>query len=169
MLRINMKGFSKGFSYVELMFSIAILALLAAAATPYLEKTIQRNKESQLREHLRDIRSAIDAYKKASDAGKIQKNIGDSGYPKSLDELVIGVPDQTDAQKKRLRFLRNLPADPMYATDARTAPAELKPQDTWGKRSYDSEADNPREGDDVFDVYSLSTQKGLNGIIYQQW
>jgi general secretion pathway protein G len=169
MLRCNVKGFSFGFSYVELMFSVAILALLAAAATPYLEKTIQRKKESELREHLRDIRSAIDAYKKASDAGKIQKNIGDSGYPKSLDELVIGVPDQTDPQKKRLRFLRNLPADPMYIGDARTVQAELNPQDTWGKRSYDSDADNPREGDDVFDVYSFSPQKGLNGIIYQQW
>jgi general secretion pathway protein G len=161
--------FCKGFSYVELMFAVAILALLAAAATPYLEKTIQRNKESQLRENLRDIRHAIDAYKTASDAGKIQKNVGDSGYPKSLDALVIGVPDQTDPQKKRLRFLRNLPADPMYIGDARTAPAEINPKDTWGKRSYDSDADDPREGDDVFDVYSLNAQKGLNGIIYQQW
>jgi general secretion pathway protein G len=169
MLRCNVKGFSFGFSYVELMFSVAILALLAAAATPYLEKTIQRKKESELREHLRDIRSAIDAYKKASDAGKIQKNVGDSGYPKSLDELVIGVPDQTDPQKKRLRFLRNLPADPMYIGDTRTTQAELNPQDTWGKRSYDSDADNPREGDDVFDVYSFNPQKGLNGIAYQQW
>lgn len=165
MMRISCKGFS----YVELMFSIAILALLAAAATPYLEKTIQRNKESQLREHLRDIRQAIDAYKIASDAGKIQKSVGDSGYPKSLDELVIGVPDQTNPQKKRLRFLRNLPADPMYAADARTAPAEINPQNTWGKRSYDSDADNPHAGADVFDVYSYSAQKGLNGIAYQQW
>ncbi len=160
---------SKGFSYVELMFSVAILALLAAAATPYLEKTIQRNKESQLREHLRDIRNAIDAYKAASDAGKIQKTVGDSGYPKSLDELVIGVPDQTDPQKKKLRFLRNLPADPMYIADALTAREEISAENTWGKRSYDSDAEDPREGADVFDVYSFNPQKGLNGIAYQQW
>lgn len=159
----------KGFSYVELMFSVAILALLAAAATPYLEKTIQRKKESELRENLRDIRSAIDAYKVASDAGKIQKNVGDSGYPKSLDELVIGVPDQTDPQKKKLRFLRNLPADPMYIADALTARQDISAENTWGKRSYDSDADNPREGADVFDVYSFNPQKGLNGIAYQQW
>ncbi len=161
--------FSKGFSYVELMFSVAILALLAAAATPYLEKTIQRNKESELRAHLRDIRQAIDAYKSASDAGKIQKNVGDSGYPKSLDDLVIGVTDVTSPQKKQLRFLRNLPADPMYVADARSLEAEISPQNTWGKRSYDSDADNPREGVDVYDVYSYSAKKGLNGIPYQQW
>lgn len=151
------------------MFSVAILALLAAAATPYLEKTIQRNKETALRENLRNIRHAIDAYKVASDAGKIQKTVGDSGYPKSLEELVIGVPDQTDPQKKRLFFLRKLPADPMYVADARSTQAEISPQSTWGKRSYDSDANDPREGADVFDVYSFNSQKGLNGIPYQQW
>jgi general secretion pathway protein G len=159
----------QGFSYVELMFSIAILALLAAAATPYLEKTVQRKKESELRENLREIRSAIDAYKAASDQGKIQKSVGDSGYPKNLDELVLGVPDQTDVQKKTLRFLRKLPADPMYAIDDSTLQQDISPINTWGKRSYDSDADSPQEGADVFDVYSYSTQKGLNGIPYQQW
>lgn len=167
---LHIKGFlAKGFSYVELMFSIAILAMLAAAATPYLEKTIQRNKESNLREHLRDIRSAIDAYKVASDQGKIQKNVGDSGYPKSLEELVIGVPNMTDPQKKKLRFLRNLPADPMFIGSVENLNANINPEETWGKRSYDSDADNPREGDDVYDVYSLNEQKGLNGIAYRQW
>lgn len=151
------------------MFSIAILALLASAATPYLEKTIQRNKESNFRENLRNIRSAIDAYKAASDQGKIQKNVGDSGYPKSLDELVIGVPNMTDPQKKKLYFLRKLPADPMYIVGTHNANANIAPENTWGKRSYDSDADDPREGDDVYDVYSLSKQKGLNGIAYQQW
>ncbi len=157
------RGWLRGFSYVELMFSVAILALLAAAATPYLEKTIQRKKEAELREHLRDIRTAIDAYKSASDLGKIQKSVGDSGYPKNLEELVVGVADITDPQKKKLRFLRSMPADPMFIGDAST------PENTWGKRSYDSDADNPREGADVYDVFSLSEQKGLNGIPYQKW
>jgi general secretion pathway protein G len=177
MMRFNTnitKGFSHGFSYVELMFSIAILAMLAAAATPYLEKTIQRKKESELRENLRDIRNAIDAYKLASDQGKILKTLNDSGYPKSLDDLVLGVPNQTDPQKKKLKFLRNLPADPMFPSQLLAGASGnttdgISPQNTWGKRSYDSDADDPREGADVFDVHSFNPQKGLNGISYQQW
>lgn len=156
-------GWLRGFSYVELMFSVAILALLAGAATPYLEKTIQRKKEAELREYLRDIRTAIDSYKSASDLGKIQKKVGDSGYPKNLEELVVGVTDITDPQKKKLRFLRSMPGDPMFIgkTD--------NPESTWGKRSYESDDDNPHEGADVYDVFSLSEQKGLNGIPYQKW
>lgn len=159
----------RGFSYIELIFTVTILALLATAATPYLEKTIQRKKEAELREHLRDIRNAIDAYKIASDLGKIEKKLGDSGYPKNLEELVIGVPDITDPQKKKLRFMRSLPADPMFIGNSNTLQATIKPQDTWGKRSYDSDDYNPREGADVYDVYSLNEQKGLNGIPYKKW
>ncbi|MFW5432780.1 MAG: hypothetical protein ACKE5M_06310 [Methylophilaceae bacterium] len=152
------------------MFSVAILALLAAAATPYLEKTIQRKKEGELRTHLREIRTAIDAYKKAADTGKITKPLGESGYPKRLEDLVLGVPNITDPQKKKLRFLRRLPADPMYVSGSTYLDkAELKPTNTWGKRSYDSDADNPREGVDVYDVYSRNNQKGLNGVPYRQW
>ena len=174
MLGFRFKFFSHGFSYVELMFSVAILALLAAAATPYLEKTIQRKKESELRENLRDIRNAIDAFKTASDQGRIAKGLNDSGYPKNLDELVTGVPDQTNPEKKKLRFLRNLPADPMFPSQTLSnivanTDDSLSPQSTWGKRSYDSDADDPREGADVFDVHSLNDQKGLNGIPYRQW
>ncbi len=163
---------NKGFSYVELVFSVAILALLATTATPYLEKTIQRKKEAELRENLREIRTAIDAYKAASDAGKIAKNVGDSGYPKQLEDLANGVPNMTDPQKKKLRFLRSLPSDPMYAVVANSAPEsvlEVTPENTWGKRSYESDVDNPREGDDVYDVYSLNAQSGLNGVPYQKW
>jgi len=158
----------KGFSYVELMFSVAILALLATMATPYLEKTIQRKKEHELRSHLREIRTAIDAYKKASDEGKIEKLLGDSGYPKRLQDLVNGVPDLKDPQKKKLRFLRRLPVDPMYPKYVDVG-VELSPAETWGKRSYDSDASSPRTGLDVFDVYSFNEQKGLNGVPYQQW
>jgi general secretion pathway protein G len=157
-----------GFSYVELVFVIAILALLAAVATPYLEKNIQRKLE--LKQNLREIRIAIDEYKAASDQGKVKKSIGESGYPHHLDDLVIGVEDITDPQKKKLRFLRRLPADPMYTKDQHlTSNDEIKPADTWGKRSYASDAENPREGDDVYDIYSLSSDIGLNGVAYAQW
>lgn len=159
----------RGFSYVELIFSVAILALLAATATPYLEKTVQRKKEQELRTHLREIRSALDAYKAASDAGKIEKALGDSGYPRRLQDLVIGMPDMTDPKKKKLRFLRRLPVDPMYVKKAYAEDADLKAEDSWGKRSYASDAEDPKEGEDVYDVYSMSHRKGLNGIPYKQW
>lgn len=153
----------RGFSYIELVVSIAILALLATAAVPYLEHTVKRQKEKELRSDLREIRTAIDAYKKAYSEGKITQIVGESGYPKRLEDLVSGVPDQTDQQKRPLRFLRKLPADPMF-TGAYESAAE-----TWGKRSYESDADAPREGVDIYDVYSLSEEKGLNGTFYKQW
>jgi general secretion pathway protein G len=157
-----------GFSYVELVFVIAILALLASVATPYLEKNIQRKKELELKQDLRQIRNAIDEYKASSDQGKITKLIGESGYPKKLEELVIGVEDITDPKKRKLRFLRTLPADPMYPKNL-SSTKDIHPENTWGKRSYDSAADNPHEGSDVYDVYSLSTDSGLNGVPYAQW
>ena len=162
-----------GFSYVELVFVIAILALLGAMATPYLEKNIQRNKELELKQNLREIRIAIDEYKAASDQGKIQKSVGDSGYPHHLEDLVTGVEDISDPEKKKLRFLRRLPSDPMFPKSqiASNVSAEnaVNPSETWGKRSYSSDADNPRDGDDVYDIYSLSTDIGLNGIPYAKW
>jgi len=159
-----------GFSYVEMVFVVAILALMAAVATPYLEKNIQRKKETELKQHLREIRMAIDAYKAAFDAGKFTKGISDSGYPKNLEDLVNGVEDVTDPQKKKLFFLRRLPVDPMYS-DVQNAGnnTPIHPADTWGKRSYDSSAEYPREGRDVYDVYSMSADLGVNGIPYSQW
>jgi general secretion pathway protein G len=152
-----------GFSYIELVISVAILALLATAASPYLENTITRQKEMELHRNLREIRTGIDAYKKAYDEGRIIQTAGDSGYPKKLEDLIVGIPDDTDPQKKKMYFMRNIPADPLYPGSAD------KPEDTWGKRSYDSEPDNPREGADVFDVFSTSSEKGLNGIPYKLW
>lgn len=146
-----------------MIISVAMLALLATAATPYLENTIKRQKEAELRRSLREIRTAIDAYKRAYDEGKMTKVVGESGYPKTLEVLTEGVVDITDPQKRKLRFLRKLPPDPMFAGEA--AKAEI----TWGKRAYDSDSENPREGLDVFDVYSLSDEKGMNGIPYRQW
>lgn len=159
---------ARGFSYIELVFTVAILALLATAATPYLEKTIQRKKESELRASLREIRRALDAYKTASDAGKIGQQVGASGYPQTLTELTAGIADQTDPQKKLMYFMRRLPADPMYRVvngEVQVINAEA----TWGLRSYRSGADAPYAGKDVYDVYSKSEAVGLNGIPYKEW
>ena len=127
------------------------------------ELVVQRSKEQDLRRGLREMRDAIDAYKQASDEGRLQKRAGESGYPKKLDDLVAGVEDQKSPKKERIYFLRRLPRDP-FAVDPALAPAE-----TWGKRSYASPPDDPREGDDVFDVYTLALGKGINGRPYREW
>jgi general secretion pathway protein G len=153
----------RGFTLIELLIVLAILGLLAALTVPIAEVTMQRSREQDLRFALREIRTAIDAYKKAYDDGHIPKGIDVTGYPKDLAVLVEGVEDAKDPKKKKIFFLRRIPRDPMYP-DPDTEPAE-----TWGKRSYESEAKEPREGKDVYDVYSKSAKLGLNGVPYNKW
>ena len=152
-----------GFTLIELVITVAIVALLASVAMPLNELVVQRAKEHDLRRALRDIREAIDSYKQASDDGRIPKRVGESGYPKRLEDLVEGVEDQKSPRKERMYFLRRIPPDP-FASDPSLGPAE-----TWGKRSYASPPDDPREGDDVFDVYSRATGNGINGRPYREW
>lgn len=153
----------RGFTYVEIIFTVAIVALMATAIMPYVELSVTRKKEAELNHSLRQIRTAIDAYKDAVDDGVIAVDADKSGYPPSLEILVEGVPNAKDPRKRLIYFLRRMPRDPMN-TDKTIPPAQ-----TWGTRSYDSPADEPKEGEDVFDVYSLSKQKGLNGIPYNEW
>jgi general secretion pathway protein G len=151
-----------GFTLIELLVTTAILALLASIALPVAEYSVKRENEIELRESLRTIRTALDAYKEAVDSGKIARESGRSGYPSSLSELVSGVENQTDPQRAKLYFLRRIPRDPF-------ASKELDALNTWAKRSYESSADLPRDGVDVFDVYSKSASIGLNGVPYAQW
>lgn len=152
-----------GFSFVEILATMAILALMATAAVPYLELVVTRQKESELRRDLRLIREAIDDYKKATDDGHIAKINNESGYPKSLDDLVNGVVDAKDPAKHKIYFLRRIPRDPMFPN------GDVPAEQTWRLRSYDSPPDQPQEGSDVFDVYSMSEKKGLDGVPYNQW
>lgn len=152
-----------GFSFLELLAAAAIVGLLATVAVPFVETTVKRQKERELRTALRDMRQAIDAYKQAVVTGHIATKDGLSGYPPSLTELTGGVQDLAKKDGPKLYFLRRIPRDPFF-TDASVAAI-----DTWGKRSFASEPDHPQPGDDVFDVYSLSTKTGLNGVPYAEW
>jgi general secretion pathway protein G len=152
-----------GFTLIELVVTLLIVGLLAAAAVPLVELTVKRNKERELRAALREIRTAIDAYKRASDEGRILKLAQQSGYPAKLELLVEGVPDLRSPERRSIYFLRRLPRDPTFPDLA--APAE----NTWGKRSYASPPNVPEEGDDVFDVYSRAEGNALNGTPYRSW
>jgi general secretion pathway protein G len=154
---------ARGFTFIELMLTLALLAVMATVAMPMVQMAHQRRQEQQLAESLREIRQAIDAYRRAVDQGRITIKAGDSGFPPTLQTLVDGVVDERSATRQRIFFLRRLPRDPL-ATDP-----EVSAEDTWAKRSHESPADDPREGKDVFDVYSRASGKGLNGIPYRQW
>ncbi len=153
-----------GFTFIELVMTLAIIGLLASVTLPMAELAVKRSKEQELRMALREIRTALDAYKQAVDDGRIAKVEGRSGYPPSLKVLVDGVSDIKDATShNKMYFLRRIPRDPMAGEALR------RDEETWGLRSHQSSADEPREGDDVFDVYSLSGEAGLNGIPYRKW
>ena len=151
-----------GFSLIELMAVLAILSILAAAAMPMSQLVAKRGKEQELRYDLRQMREAIDAYKRAVDEGRVAKKVGESGYPPKLDDLVTGVDDLRDPNKSKIYFLRRIPTDPMAAPG-------LVAGESWGKRSYASPPDDPREGDDVYDIFSRSENAGLNEVPYRKW
>lgn len=146
-----------------MVVAVAIVAILAWMAVPLLDATVKRHKEAELRLALRQIRGGIDAYHQAVLDKRIQVAADSNGYPEALEQLVEGVPDITRPDGRPIYFLRRLPRDPFAADPSASA------ADTWGKRSYESPPDDPKEGDDVFDVHSLSDQVGLNGVRYREW
>lgn len=153
---------SAGFTLVELLITVAILAMLAGGAMSFADVTVKRGQEQELRAALRQIREGIDAYKAAADANRIRKAADESGYPPTLAALTEGVPEAGDTKGRKLYFLRRLPRDPM-------ADPSAPPEATWGLRSYESEPGDPRPGRDVFDVHSLSPRISLGGRPYREW
>ena len=153
----------RGFTLIELVITLAIIGLLATAAMPLAQLVAKREKEAELRVALRDIRNALDAYRLSAQTGHIKQELGASGFPPDLKSLYIGVEDQASEKKTNLYFLRRVPRDPFFP-DA-SVPAE----ETWGLRSYNSAPDEPQPGDDVYDVYSLDSGTGLNGVRYRDW
>jgi general secretion pathway protein G len=155
--RSSAKERQRGLTLVELIFTVAIVSILSLAALPLARVSIKRQKEVDLRRALREMREAIDRYKDASDRGFVEMKFGSDGYPEDLETLVKGVTQQ-NAVDKKLRFLRRIPKDPM------TGGIE------WGLRSsQDSPDSTSHGGQNVYDVYSKSTDTALDGTKYSDW
>ncbi len=152
----------RGFTLVEMLAVVTIVGILAAAAQPLSVWVHKRQQENELRQNLRSIRQALDAYKQAGQEGRIAVAADASGYPPSLSSLVEGVPDLKDPKGRKIYFLRRLPRDPF-------ADNSLPAARSWGLRSYESPADSPQPGRDVFDVYSRAPGLGLDGTPYREW
>lgn len=152
-----------GFTLIELIITVAIIAILALGLVPLTQLASQRAKEQELRAALREIRTAIDAYKKATDENRVEKKADQSGYPPELAVLAEGARDIKTPDGKMIYFLRRVPRDPFFED------SDVPAAKTWGLRSYASPPDEPKEGEDVYDVHSLSKRTGLNGVPYKDW
>jgi general secretion pathway protein G len=151
----------RGFSFVELLVVTTIILILASAVQPLAKVTIQRTREAELRRVLREMRTAIDKFKDAADAGMIpatELRPTSEGYPPDLETLVDGVSVANDATGRKLKFLRKIPVDPL------TGDSE------WGMRAYQDKPDSTTwGGQNVYDVYTKSQGTALDGTKYRDW
>jgi len=151
---------TRGVTYLELVAVATILMILASAILPLGKVTVQRQRELELRRALRELRRGIDSYKAAVEAGQIggtEVKLGSEGYPPDLDTLVKGV-QRVGAVDRKLKFMRHIPLDPM------TSGSE------WGLRCYQDDPDSTSWcGENVYDVYTKSQSKALDGTTYNTW
>ena len=151
----------RGYTFIELLVVTAILLILASAVMPLAEVASRRQREAELRRDLRELRTALDAFKDAVDLGRIpttELEPGNEGYPPDLETLVEGISAANDVPGRKLRFLRRIPIDPL------TGEAQ------WGLRSYqDAQTSTSWGGQNVFDVYSRAQGTALDGTEYRSW
>jgi general secretion pathway protein G len=144
----------RGFTLLEMIVATTILLILMGAAVPVAKLSTKRQKETELRRDLWEMRAAIDRYKEYADRNAFQQKVDSQGYPPDLDTLVKGV----DIQGKKIRFLRRIPVDPMTG------------KNEWGMRSMqDDPTSDSWGGQNVFDVYTKSDGEGLDGTKYKDW
>jgi general secretion pathway protein G len=158
---VRSAGSSRGFTFIELLVVSTLLIILASAIMPMAKVTMQRQREVELRRSLREMRTAIDKFKDAADAGLIgamDLKAGAEGYPADLETLVEGVSVVNDQSGRKLKFLRRIPIDPMTNSS------------DWGKRSYQDRPDSTSwGGQNVFDVYTKAEGTALDGTKYRDW
>ena len=148
----------RGLTLIELIVAFTIMALLTTMAVPLARYKVRRDKERQLTYALREMRKAIDDYKDAALAGKVEVKLGTEGYPENLEQLVDGVKLLQDAQGKKIKFLRRIPLDPMSNTRE------------WGFRSMQDDPKSQSWGrQNVFDVYTKSIDRARDGTPYAEW
>ena len=170
-----MKEKRTGVTLLELLITIAIIFILASIVTPLSRVTVKRGKELELRQHLRQMREAIDQFKKDWDRegdrliGQVcQKNqltckevSSIYGYPKTLETLLemdLTGQEATVKGTTKRRYLRRIAGDPLTQSSE------------WGLRCYKDEPDVENWcGDDVYDVYSKSPETALDGTKYREW
>ncbi len=159
----------RGFTFIELVITLALVGLVSMMALPLYEVASTRMKEAELRQALRTVRAALDTYKAATDSGALKREPGQSGYPPSLELLtqtldLASKPDPSGTLvSQRMVILRQMPRDPFNSD------YQLPPEQTWATRAYASRSDDPQPGDDVFDISSKSSAVGLNGTPYATW
>ena len=152
----------KGFTLTELLITIAILAILAAAVLPLAKVSVKREKEIELRRNLRVIREAIDAYKKLADEKKFEYDEETYGYPPDLETLLNGIEIKEEEEGKEIerivKFLRRIPKDPMMNSY------------DWGLRSYQDDLDSTAwGGENIYDVYTRTPGTALDDSKYREW
>ena len=162
---VSLLNKSKGFTIIEMLVTLTIISILAAIAVPYVEITIKRSKEMELRAALRTIRTAIDEFNGDWKKGVISKFcdcFSEAGYPKNLYILVEGV-DIAGTVSQKKKYLRKIPVDPF-------ADQSLPAEEQWGLRSYNDKPDSRTwSGEDVYDIYTKSEKKAIDGSYYVDW
>jgi len=148
----------RGLTLIELIVAFTIMLILTSMAVPLARSKVRAEKERELRRVLIEMRAAIDKYKDYSDQGLIgPPKLDSNGYPEKLEQLVEGVK-LTGQVDKKIKFLRRIPIDPMTHSNE------------WGLRSMQ---DDPSSmgwgGQNIFDVYTKSTDKARDGTSYSEW
>jgi len=153
-MMVRIRG-QKGFTLAELVMVVALIAVLSTIALPVAKFTVKRRKEAELRLALRQVRTAIDEYKRLSDQGLIPVKLGGEGYPEELEELVEGV--EIVGQVTKRKFLRRIPVDPMT-------------KDEWVLRSYQDSWDSTSwGGENIYDLHTSSEGVAIDGTKYSDW